>query len=103
MAGQARVLRMTTGCESQVIITARACLVPVRPYWRRLLALRFQEGQFPLIENAQRLLKGLPRIRILSLLSATARMRHCCPLSRVIDLVAVIVIPTSKAVNAWLA
>lgn len=67
------------------------------------LALWLQEGQFPLIENAQRLLKGLPRIRILSLLSATARMRHCCPLSRVIDLVAVIVIPTSKAVNAWLA
>jgi hypothetical protein len=28
MAGQARVLRMSTGCESPVIITARACPAP---------------------------------------------------------------------------
>jgi hypothetical protein len=32
MAGQARDLRVTAGCESPVIITARACPVPP-PYW----------------------------------------------------------------------
>jgi hypothetical protein len=30
MAAQARVLRVTTGGESPVIITARACLAPPR-------------------------------------------------------------------------
>jgi hypothetical protein len=30
MAAQARVLRVTTGGESPVIITARACLAPLR-------------------------------------------------------------------------
>jgi hypothetical protein len=29
MAGQARVLRVTTGCESPVIIAARACPAPL--------------------------------------------------------------------------
>jgi hypothetical protein len=39
MAAQARVLRVTTGGESPVIITARACLAPPA-YWRRPLTKR---------------------------------------------------------------
>ncbi len=31
MAGQARDLQMTAGCESPPIITARACLILLRP------------------------------------------------------------------------
>jgi hypothetical protein len=40
MAAQARVLRVTTGGESPVIITARACLAPPR-----LLAQALNEAQ----------------------------------------------------------
>jgi hypothetical protein len=35
MAGQARVLRVIAGCESPLIIAARAGPVPLRPTWRR--------------------------------------------------------------------
>ena len=38
MAGQARVLRVVTGCGSPAIIAARACPAPARPYWRRPLS-----------------------------------------------------------------
>jgi hypothetical protein len=40
MAGQARNLPMRAEGESSVIITARACPVSLRPYWRRPLARR---------------------------------------------------------------
>jgi hypothetical protein len=45
MAGQARVLRVVTGCGSPAIIAARACPAPARPYWRRPLAAWLVDGQ----------------------------------------------------------